>query len=105
MTMLVRRILTLLLMVLGLAACVTSRTTPAYNGAAQPAELFVSKRPARPYAAKGLVETVQARGESADQVLERMRWMAARRGCDAVIFAASIVTPLAANGGDSQQAL
>ena len=87
--MVLRRFFTLVVMVWGLTACASSGPGPAYGGASraeQPADLFVSKQPSRPYAAKGVIETVQSSGESTDEVLERMRWMAARRGCDAVIF-------------------
>ena len=88
---------------LGLVACgASSRTGPSYGGAfstpGQPADLLVGKQPARPYAAKGVVETVQTNHESAAEVLERMRWMAARRGCDAVIFLSAKDTVIGRRG-------
>jgi hypothetical protein len=93
-----RKLSALLLASLGLSACASSsHNIPSYDEQAashtRPVELFISKRPTRPYAEQGFVEARQVRSDSSpDDVLNRMRRAAAARGCDAVIFVDSGTT-------------
>ena len=86
-----RSFCTLVAASLGFAACASSeRNIPAYDGASsasvRPVEVFVSKRPSRPYVERGVIEVRQRRGDSSDDAFNRMSRTAASRGCDAVIL-------------------
>jgi hypothetical protein len=103
MPVLLHRFSALFIVSFGLAACgSSSRNIPVYDAASaesiQPAELFVSNHPSRPYVDKGVIEAQESFGESSDELLERMRWMAGRRGCDALIVLGSSNT-ITGSGG------
>jgi hypothetical protein len=86
--MLLRWFFLLLFIAIGLSACGSSSPNTAVRDGAsgRPADLFTKDHPpTRLYTEKTILELVQNPGETEEETLERLRWMATDRGCDAVI--------------------